>query len=154
MKTTIKTGVVIALIMISAAARSQVNPGFPRIRHRIIQAKLQEIRHSLKLEQAEMEKFRPMYVRYEEEISSLNFRGQERLMRVNSDSLTAEEAETMVLKQLQNARRIINIREKYYHEFKKILTPQQIIRLYQTEAEIRRKVMQEMRHRFGRRFGE
>jgi hypothetical protein len=154
MKTTIKTGVIIALILIGAVARSQVNPGFPRIRHRILQAKLEEIRHSLKLEQPEMEQFRPVYIRYEEEISSLNFRDQERLMRVNPDSLTTEEAEKMVLKQLQNARKIINIREKYYHEFKKILTPQQIIRLYQTEAEMRRKVMQEMRHRFGRRLGE
>jgi hypothetical protein len=34
-----------------------------------------------------------------------------------------------------------------YQEFKAVLTPQQIIKLYQTEAEIRRKVMQELKRR-------
>jgi hypothetical protein len=34
-----------------------------------------------------------------------------------------------------------------------VLTPQQIIKLYQAEAEIRRKVMQELKNRFGNRFG-
>jgi hypothetical protein len=49
--------------------------------------------------------------------------------------------------QLENAKRLIDIREKYYHKFKTVLTPQQIVRLYQTEAQIRQKVTQELRRR-------
>ena len=34
---------------------------------------------------------------------------------------------------------MVEIREKYYYEFKKFCKPQQVIKLYQTEAEIRKK---------------
>ncbi len=117
-------------------------------------AKLMEIRKSLNLDQATMDKFRPVYIKYEKEIAGLNTRGQERLMRANSDSLSSEEAERLVLAQLDNTRKLLEIREKYYYKFKSVLTPQQIIKLYQTEAEIRRKVMQELRRRFGGRMNQ
>jgi Spy/CpxP family protein refolding chaperone len=101
-----------------------------------------------------MDKFRPVYIQYEKEIAGLNVRGQERLMRSNTDSLSSEEAERLVLAQLNNAKKMLEIREKYYYKFKSVLTPQQIIKLYQTEAEIRRKVMQELRRRFGGRMNQ
>jgi hypothetical protein len=125
-----------------------------RLRDRILQAKLNEIQKSLKLEPQAFERFKPIYIRYEKDIASFNLRDQGRIMRVNADSLTSEEAEKMVMLQIQNAKKMIALREKYYPEFKTVLRPQQIIKLYQTEAEIRRKVMQEMRRRFGRRFNE
>jgi CRISPR/Cas system CSM-associated protein Csm2 small subunit len=72
-------------------------------------------------------------------------------MRSNYDSLTAEEAERMLLLKMQNGKKLLDIREKYYYKFKTVLTPHQIVKLYQTEAEIRRKVMLELRRRFGTR---
>ncbi len=148
----------IIIILTIASATSQTysqNPGrFPQIRERIMMAKLMEIRKSLNLDQATMDKFRPVYIKYEKEIAGLNTRGQERLMRANSDSLSSEEAERLVLAQLDNTRKLLEIREKYYYKFKSVLTPQQIIKLYQTEAEIRRKVMQELRRRFGGRMNQ
>jgi CRISPR/Cas system CSM-associated protein Csm2 small subunit len=90
-------------------------------------------------------------VQYEKEIAGVNVRGQERLMRSNGDSLTSDEVERLVLLKMQNARKILDIREKYYYKFKTVLTPHQIVKLYQTEAEIRRKVMLELRRRFGAR---
>ena len=148
----------IIIILTIASATSQIysqNPGrFPQIRERIMMAKLMEIRKSLNLDQATMDKFRPVYIQYEKEIAGLNTRGQERLMRANSDSLSPEEAERLVLAQLDNTRKMLEIREKYYYKFKSVLTPQQIIKLYQTEAEIRRKVMQELRRRFGGRMNQ
>jgi len=148
----------IIIILTIASAASQIysqNPGrFPQIRERIMMAKLMEIRKSLNLDQATMDKFRPVYIQYEKEIAGLNTRGQERLMRANSDSLSSEEAERLVLAQLDNTKKLLEIREKYYYKFKSVLTPQQIIKLYQTEAEIRRKVMQELRRRFGGRMNQ
>ena len=117
-----------------------------------MQAKLVEIRRSLNLGQATMERFRPIYIQYEKEISGVNINNQVRLMSTNSDSLSSEEAERLVMVQLENAKKLIEIREKYYNKFKTVLTPQQILKLYQTEAAIRQKVMQELTRRRMVRF--
>jgi hypothetical protein len=128
-------------------AEAQSPDRFPRIRERIAQAKLREIRFQLNLDQPTFERFRPIYLRYENEISGIDFRDMARLMRVNADSLSTEEADEMIVKQLETAKRIAVIREKYYREFRKVIEPQKIIKMYQTEADLRKKVMLEMRRR-------
>lgn len=114
-------------------------------------AKLREIKTSLNLDQETTAKLRPIYVSYEEEMMAINFREAFGPNQVNADSLSAEEAERVVMSQIANARKILDLREKYYARFRTVLTPQQIIRLYQTEAAIRRKVMMELKRRFGGR---
>jgi Spy/CpxP family protein refolding chaperone len=119
------------------------------LRQRITDAKLREIRRTLNLDQETMSKLRPVYMAYENELMAINFREMGGLNQVNADSLSTEEAEKMVMAQIANARKLLDLREKYYARFRTVLTPQQIIRLYQTEAAIRRKVMMELRRRFG-----
>ena len=68
-------------------------------------------------------------------------------MKIEPDSLSDKEANNLIIIQLHNARRLINIREKYYKEFSAVLKPQQIIKLYQTEAELRKKVLNELKRR-------
>jgi Spy/CpxP family protein refolding chaperone len=140
------------LTVLSLGAQSQDTKRIPPFRERILQAKLVEIRRSLNLDQSTMQHFRPIYIQYEKEISEGNVNNQMRLMSANYDSLTSEEAERLVMVQLENAKKLIEIREKYYYKFKTVLTPQQIVKLYQTEAGIRQKVMQELRLRSVGRF--
>jgi len=147
MRTIYKAFVLLMLTMLSLGAQSQNAKRLPIVRERILQAKLVEIRRSLNLDQATMQRLRPIYIEYEKEISGVNTNNQRRLMSANSDTLTPQEAERLVMVQLENAKRLIDIREKYYHKFKTVLTPQQIVRLYQTEAQIRQKVTQEIRRR-------
>ena len=147
MKTIFKAFVLLMLTMFSLGAQSQNAKRLPIVRERILQAKLVEIRRSLNLDQATMQRLRPIYIEYEKEILGVNTNNQRRLMSANSDTLTPQEAERLVMVQLENAKRLIDIREKYYHKFKTVLTPQQIVRLYQTEAQIRQKVTQELRRR-------
>jgi len=140
--------ILFALFLFTGFVASSQNPErFPMVRQRIIQAKLHEIKVQLKLDQTIFDQFRPIYLKYEREISSIDFRNLARMMRVNADSISSEEADQMIVNQLETARKLISIREKYYKEFKTILTPQQIIILYQTEAELRKKVMQELKRR-------
>lgn len=127
--------------------QSQNPERFPAIRERIAQVKLREIRFNLRLDQPTFDQFRPIYLKYEREISAINFRNQARLLKMDADSLSAEEADRLIVNQMENAKRLIHIREKFYGEFKTVLTPQQIIKLYQTEAELNKKVMQEMKKR-------
>lgn len=138
---------VLFALMLSEGGWSQNLNRFPLLRERLAQAKLREIRQSLNLDQKTFEKFRPVYLEYEKEITGVDFRRLAPLMKVNSDSLSEQEAERLVEGQLETAQKLITIRGKYYHEFKKVISSQQIIKLYQTEAEIRRKVMQEFRKR-------
>jgi hypothetical protein len=122
------------------------------VRQRIMEAKLREIRKTLNLDQETMDRFRPVYASYEKELSGIRFRDLSGINQADTDSLSAEEAERLILAQITNARKMVDLREKYYTRFKTVLTPQQIIRLYQTETAIRRKVMMELRRRFGNRF--
>lgn len=132
-------------------AESQNMDRFPRLRERIVQAKLREIRFQLKLDQVTFDEFRPVYLRYEHEISGIDFRNLARLMKVNADSLSSEEADQMIVNQMETSKKLIAIREKYYKEFRTVIAPQQIIKLYQTEAELRKKVMQELKRRLNSR---
>jgi hypothetical protein len=125
----------------------QAQNRFPLLRERINQAKLREMRFKLDLDQVTFQKFSPIYLRYEDEISSLNVEEMSGLMRINADSLTSEQADQLFTNQIEVARKMIGIREKYFKEFKTVLKSQQIIKLFQTEAELRRKVMGEIKRR-------
>jgi hypothetical protein len=120
---------------------------FPLLRERINQAKLREMRFRLNLDQEKFLKFRPVYLRYEDEIAALDVRKLSGLMKINADSLTAEQADLLFTRQIEVAKKMIALREKYYKEFKTVLTSQQIIKFFQTEAELRRKVMAEIQRR-------
>lgn len=135
------------ILFFSLNTQSQNTDRFPKLHERIAQAKLREIKLNLKLDQVTYEQFRPVYLKYEHEISGMNFRELARLTKVNADSLSSEEADQLIVNQLESAKSLIAIREKYYKEFKTVITPQQIIKLYQTEAELRKKVMQELERR-------
>jgi len=117
------------------------------LRERIVQAKLREIRQNLKLDQSTFDRFRPVYLKYEKEVSGIDFQKMVRLIRVDADSLSTEEADQLIVNQIERAKSLIALREKYYKEFRTVLSPQQIIKLYQTEAELRKKVMQELKRR-------
>lgn len=147
MKTILSTFLFVIALLVSFNVESQNPDRFPKLRERIIQAKLREIQATLKLDQVKFEKFRPIYLKYEREISGVNFRNMARLTKVDADSLSTEDADQLIVNQLDAAKKLISIREKYYKEFRSVLAPQQIIKLYQTEAELRKKVMQEMKRR-------
>ena len=134
----------------SVNSQSQNTANFPMINKRIIEAKLREIRISLKLDQSTFDHFRPVYEKYESEVSEIDFKKLNKLLKVDAESLSSEEADRLILHQIEIAKRMLEVREKYYKEFKTVLSPQQIIMLYQTEAELRIKVMQELKKRIQR----
>jgi len=147
MKTILSILLFVITLLVSLNAESQNPERFPLLRERMVQAKLREIILSLKLDQTRFEEFRPIYLKYEREVSGVNFRNLAKLTKVDADSLSNEEADQLIVNQLEAAKKLISIREKYYKEFRTILAPQQIIKLYQTEAELRKKVLQEMKRR-------
>ncbi len=147
MKNTVSVLIFISILFTGLDGRSQ-NPSWaPYLMERMARAKLNEIQLKLKLDQVTFDGFRPMYLKYEEEISGIEFRKMAKMMKANSDSLSSSEAEMLVMNQLGNAKKIITLREKYYKEFRKVLSPQQIVKLYQIEAGLRNEVIEEIRNR-------
>ena len=134
----------------SINSQSQNLASYPLLNKRIVEAKLREIRISLKLDQSTFDHFRPIYEKYESEVSEIDFKKLNKLLKVDAESLSSEEADRLILHQIEIAKRMLEVREKYYQEFKSVLSPQQIIKLYQTEAELRIKVMQELKKRIQR----
>lgn len=147
MKQTISTLLLVLILMIGQTVQSQQPNRKAMLRNRIEQVKLREIKQRLQLDEATFAQFRPIYLRYERRIASIDFKNQAKLMRTNADSLSAEEANLLITNQLTNAKKMVFIRERFYNEFRKVLTPQQLVKLYQSETEIRRKVMTEIRNR-------
>jgi len=150
MKNIIAFVIFITTFLVGLNVEAQNAGQFPRLRERIAQAKLREIKASLQLDEPTFSRFSPIYLQYEKEVTSIDFRKMGRLMKVDADSLSVNEADDLIVNQLSAAKQLILIREKYYHEFRKVISPQQIIKLYQTEAELRKKVMQELKRRFNR----
>lgn len=137
----------VLLISFGTTVKSQqINRNQP-LRQRIEQAKMRQIRQKLQMDEATFTQFRPLYLKYERALANLDFRSQNKLLNVQADSLSTEEADRLILAQWARARQLNNIRERAYTEFRKILTAQQLIKLYQSETEIRQKVMTELKKR-------
>ena len=148
----IKSVVVFSFAILCFAAQAQVPGRNPQLQQRLIQAKLMEIKKALALSDAEMNQLTPVYRRYEEEKLSVRFPQQGQLLRTSIDSLSHSEADKLIAAHLDNAVRMSTIRRKYYNEFREVLSPQQVVQLYRSDAMLNKKVMQEMRRRMNNRM--
>lgn len=133
----------VCLLLMGTAAQSQ-NGNRNMLRLRVEQAKLQQIRKNLRMDDATFAQFRPIYLKYERTLANLDFRSQNRLLKVNADSLSAQEADALLIAQWTQAKQLLHIRERFYSELRNVLTPQQLVLLFQSEAQIRQKVIKEL----------
>lgn len=137
----------ILVLMFCMTVQSQNLNRNQLLRQRIELAKLRQIRQNLQLDEATFVQFRPLYLKYERTLANVDFRSQKKIRNVNADSLTAQDADELLIAQWSRAKQLINVRERFYAEFRKTLTAQQLVKLYQCETEIRQKVISELRNR-------
>ena len=95
-----------------------------------------------------VEKLRPLYFKFEREKQELMDGRLLREMRISPDSLTDEQAERLFFSQMEKAKNIIILREKYFREFRTVLSPKEIMQFHRIEKEVNRKMMQNIRQRF------
>lgn len=145
MKNLIKIIAVLVMVLIPAFLMAQ-NQRFPTMRERIFYARYNEICIRMKLSREKAEQLRPVYIRYEKEKAGLFVELHKQ--RVPTDStMTDEQAEEKYLTQLSEAKKLIEIREKYYREFRTVLSPKQVVQFHRIEMEVNRKMMQQIRKR-------
>lgn len=146
MKTTMKKGLMLTLLLLLIAlqplvAEGRHPDGRPERRPPMdIEAQCAELITLLELEGTAAEQFAPLFKRYHEEMISLfkqhrpprpqHPRSGERPAR---PELTDTEIEQHILGRFAVSRAIVDVREKYYHEFRRFMSPRQIVKLYEIE---------------------
>ena len=69
-------------------------------------------------------------------------------------SMTDDEIATMLRNQFTQSRKMLDVREKYYNEFSKILSQKQILKIYQQEKMNANKFKKEFDRRKGQKPGQ
>ena len=104
-----------------------------------------QVLDALMLDDATAAKFTPVYQAYQKEMREC------RLPRLKkkSNEMTDEEIAQEIERQFTQGRKVIDVKEKYYKEFKKILTMKQIREVYRLERFNMRRMGKEINRRQG-----
>lgn len=89
----------------------------------------------LKLDDATATKFTPLFKEYMKENKNIRISGSTWKLE-NKENLTEEEAEKIIKERLEISRKLLNVREKYYAKFSKIITALQIKKIYDMEQQM------------------
>lgn len=121
---------------------------------------------ALMLDDATAAKFTPVYMQYLKELSDSRISSPRR-PKVKGATVTQEtqktepkpiptdaEVEKAIKDRFAQSRKILDIREKYYNEFRKILSPKQIMKIYQLEKGNAHKLQNEWKKRQGQKQGQ
>jgi hypothetical protein len=119
----------------------------------IIQMQSQRIVDELGLDDKTAAKFAEVYKKYMKEMDDL----RKQYMPVKSDfkkdkpsmpkSLTDAEVDKMMRDRFAQARKMLDVREKYYDEFRKFLSPKQVQKVYNQGMANKERFHKEMRRR-------
>ena len=126
----------------SLSAQNQVNKD-KRQRHtpeQFMERQTNQMVNTLMLDDAAAARFVPVYQNYLKELRECRMmnRAKQRAEGTGvkpepKPLLTDAEVEQQIKGRFAQSRRILDVREKYYNEFRKILSPKQIMKIYQTE---------------------
>lgn len=147
----IKTLVVSMIILLPIVGFSQGIKKYPRMQMLLMEAQLAEIKRNIIIEDRDIPEFERIYRDYIAEITDLNM-GNKRppLVDMSLEGLSDREIEEVFIRQNERAKRQLIIREKYFYEFKKVIPPREIVKLYRIERDIAKKAQNEIRKRFDR----
>lgn len=126
----------------------------------LMQKQANQMIRTLMLDDATAAKFAPVYENYLKELRDCRMMnrkprptGQEAgnngAKQKSSPVLTDAEVERQIEGRFAQSRKILDVREKYYKEFRKILSPKQIMKIYQTEKSNASKFRKEFDRRRG-----
>lgn len=144
-----------ATLLISLAAvhtSSAQGPGRrnPQIRgammEKIREAKWAYIIYKLQLDEKRANKLLPVYRAYEDEKKTI-VRGSVKQYLQNNDEMTDDQAEQLMNARLENARKLLDLKEKYKNEFLKVLSPSEVLALQTAEMEFASKIQMERQKR-------
>ena len=98
-------------------------------------------------------KFKDVYAKYMKEMNDLRMKGMQKKADVKKDEtrgpkhLSDAEVDKMMRDRFVQARKMLDIREKYYDEFRKFLSPKQVQKVYEQGMANRGRFHKEMNRR-------
>ena len=101
-------------------------------REQLAAVQARHISDALSLDDRTSEKFIETYCRFQEEIWALGPRPG-RYEHKTDSTATAEEIDKAIQDKFDRSRQILEIREKYYEEYSRFLSPKQIQEMYEIE---------------------
>ena len=127
-----------------------------------------QIVNTLMLDDATAAKFTPVYEKYLKELRECRMMNFKPRARKDADQgteantaketpkpvMTDAEIAKMLKDQFAQSRKMLDIREKYYNEFSKILSQKQIMKIYQQEKSNMNKFRKEFDRRKGQKPGQ
>lgn len=132
----------------------------------VAQMQTNQMVKALMLDDATAAKFTPVYEKYLKELRECRMMNRkakaekakgteaDAKKEVQRPSMTDAEIATMLRNQFTQSRKVLDVREKYYNEFSKILSQKQIMRIYQLEKNNANKFKKEFDRRKGQKPGQ
>jgi len=134
----------------------------------MMQMQTNQMVRALMLDDATAAKFTPIYEKYLKELRECRMMNFKPRARKDADQgteantaketpkpvMTDAEIAKMLKDQFAQSRKMLDIREKYYNEFSKILSQKQIMKIYQQEKSNMNKFRKEFDRRKGQKPGQ
>lgn len=152
MKTIMKLWLVAALMLMGTATISAQNNKHQRLtREELADKQARHIAQTMAFDEATTKQFVETYTACQKEIWALGPRMKGARKQANTQQQTEAEAKQDIALQFERSEKLLQIRQKYYAEYSKFLTQNQIKRVYVLE---RRMMKRLANHRPARKPGQ
>jgi Spy/CpxP family protein refolding chaperone len=121
----------------------------PRAFERIRAVKVAYITNRLNFTPEQSASFWPVYNRYEQEIRTKREEFAQKYANTNPEKADDATSRKYIDDNLDYQQEVLNIRRKYNDEFLKVLSPQQVAELYQSEKDFNKMLIQQLNKRRG-----
>jgi len=124
--------IIIAMTLLMAVNLHAQQPANRQQAMQRIEQQVQHYSEAFALNEEQAQRFGTLYKAYNKQMRAIH--DQYRHERTaEGSSLTDEQVEKRILDNFAQSRAILDVREQYYNEFRKILTPTQINRIFEDE---------------------
>lgn len=127
------------------------NPPVPEkqkaLQYKMIEVSLSELQMRLNLTENQMLQLRPVYTQYQRKVARLNMLNHKLFNRLDADTLTNEQSRIALQDYLDRDKKLYNLKKQYTQDLLQILSPQQVIKLYQSDSAMKRKIKNEYQRR-------
>jgi hypothetical protein len=138
------------ILAISSLLAQEWDENHKKQREQIASYKIAFITDQLRLTPEEAEKFWPLYNEFEEKRAA----EQDELLEMipgrrgpDPSTMSDEELDEFVLRKLQQEQNLINLKLTYYNKFKEVLPVRKVFKLYQSEMEFRKRLLERLRNK-------
>lgn len=137
---------VIAAVLITMQAIAQPGSGKPN-RDKMKAQRIAFITNNLNLTPDEAKVFWPVYDEYEIKRQEIvrSYRQAKQPRPESTDQLSDKDAMELADNQIIEAQRLLDLRKEYHIKFKQVLPPQKILKLYDSEREFQKMLIDRLR---------